>query len=109
MVGAITSTGQYFNPTRSKPFKEDQLGHQWLIFCSYTVSRAEAGALMDGDTQFIFDAESLADVTPIACYKCELTAKIAFDHPCPGEPKGYNADGSPIHYERWVREAMKNQ
>lgn len=107
VVGLITDSGVFVNPTSTVPFKQDKLGHKWIVVMTYALSRAEADGLTQGTYQMQFDTESLADVSPVACLVCELVYEIAEKHECPGEPKGYEDSGRPIHHQRWVREAFR--
>lgn len=100
-------TGIWFRtPEKSKEFKRDVYGHEWIEICVYTLSRAEVLEAIRGETVNL-DAESLAELTPIACRVCELTFDFAAHQNCPGEPKGYQNDGRPIHHQRWVRDGFK--
>lgn len=106
-LDGIEDTGIFFNsPAVSKPLKEDSYGHTWIVVATYTLSRSEVLSQLRGE-QVQLDAESLADISVIACYKCELAWAIAAHKDCPGEPKGYSSDGRPIHHQRWVREGFR--
>lgn len=85
---------------------DEVYGHKWIMNPVFTVSRREIfQAVMGVNTPL--DAENIVIMPPPGCMVCELTYEFAKDHECPGEPKGYETDGTPIHYEGWIIEGKK--
>lgn len=105
-MGLFNTGVEYGMPVTGQPYKEDAYGHHWTLIINYTLSRTEVLESMRGEKVHL-DAESIAGTTPIVCMKCELAFTFAAHHDCPGEPRGYDAKGRPLHHPRWVREAFK--
>jgi|KBSMisStaDraftv2_1062788.scaffolds.fasta_scaffold624980_3 hypothetical protein len=106
-MDGITDTGIFYeSPKHSRELKVDSYGHTWVTVITFTLSRTEVLEQMQGEKVHL-DSESIADVSVVVCFRCELAFQYAAHHDCPGEPKGYNSDGRPVHHQRWVREMFK--
>ena len=106
MEGVTGSDVSYETPTVSKELKTDSYGHKWVVSATFTLSRDEVLTNLAGEEKVHLDMESLADMSLIVCWQCELPFFLSSHHDCPGEPKGYDKMGRPIHHQRWVREAF---
>ena len=74
------------------------MDHDWCFFVVVPITHTELLRVMNGQ-RLVFrklDPQSgqVRDAH-IGCMSCEMLAEEAIKVDCPGEPKGYNDDGTP--------------
>lgn len=71
--------------------------HDWVFVVTLAVTRREVERALAGQRLVFRKVDpQTSRSADLACMKCEMTAEAAINVPCPGEPSGYGADGTPF-------------
>lgn len=72
--------------------------HDLRVMICIPLSASEVGASLDGPVTLTSEMMARPETsTSIGCYRCEEPVAEALVSPiCPGEPLGYEQDGTPI-------------